>query len=135
MQDPVALSTRYDYADAFAVDLPRPDITPPERWLGAALGQLPPVVRWITARLGFAAADRSSLAGWEVRTNGPAVIHLVAHLPLLHVDLVGRNISSTHRTLTTVLTYRRPWLARPVWLVVGPVHRRTARRLLSWEEP
>lgn len=29
------------------------------------------------------------------------------------------------------LTYRRPILARLVWLVVGPAHRLTARRLLA----
>jgi hypothetical protein len=130
VQVSAAAGTRPDYADAFAVELPRPDDTPPERWLGATLGQLPPVVVWITSRLGFSDETSGPLDGWEVRTNGPDVVHLVADLPLLHVDFIGRNTSPTRRTLTTLLTYRRPWLARLVWLFVGPAHRRTARWVL-----
>ena len=49
---------------------------------------------------------------------------------MLHVDFVGRNTSPTRRTLTTLLTYRRPWV-RLLWLVVGPAHRRTARWILE----
>jgi hypothetical protein len=126
----VQAGTSYDYADAFAVELPAPDPTPPERWLGAAFTRLPRVVDLITTRLGFSSAGSAPLDGWEIRANDPDLVHLVTDLPMAHVDFVGRNTSPTRRTLTTLLTYRRPWPARLVWLVVAPVHRRTARWIL-----
>jgi hypothetical protein len=129
--DPLAASARYDYTDAFAVDLPDPDATPPATWLGFALSRVPAVVDWVAARLGFPPGTGDPLDGWEVRTSGPDVVHLVVDLPLLHVDLLGRNAAPTRRTLTTLLTYRRPWLARLVWVVIGPAHRRTVRWVLA----
>jgi hypothetical protein len=129
--DPIAADRRRDYADAYAVDLPISDAAPPETWLSAALSQLPPVVVWITTRLGFSGATANPLDGWQIRANGPDVLHLVAELPIAYVDFVGRNASPTYRTLTTLLTYRRPWLGRLVWWLVGPVHRRTARWILA----
>jgi len=132
VQDPIAAETRYDYADAFAVDLPTPDASPPATWLGARLSQLPPVVDWVAARLGFTSTTPSDpLDGWEVRASGPALVHLVVELPLLHVDLLGRNPGPARRSLTTLVSYRRPWLARLVWIWLGPAHRRTVRWLLS----
>ena len=52
-------------------------------------------------------------------------------LPVMHVDLIGRNAAHTRRTLTTLLIYRRPWLARLVWVVVGRAHRRTVDWVLT----
>jgi hypothetical protein len=131
VDDSIATGARYDYADAFVIDLPGPDTTPPERWLGTAFTRLPWVVDWITTRLGFSGAGSAPLDGWDIQANDPDLVHLVTHLPMAHVDFVGRNTTPTRRTLTTLLTYRRPWLGRLVWLFVGPVHRRTARWLLS----
>ena len=85
----------------------------------------------MVTRLGFQTGTGDPLDGWQVRTTGADVVHLVVDLPLMQVDFVGRNPSPTSRTLTTLLTYRRPWLARLVWLAIGPVHRRTARWLLA----
>lgn len=126
----VQAGTHYDYADAFAVELPGPDTTPPEQWLGTAITRLPRVVDLVTTRLGFSSAGSEPLDGWEIRANGPDLVHLVTDLPMAHIDFIGRNTSPTRRTLTTLLTYRRPWLGRLVWLVVAPVHRRTARWIL-----
>jgi hypothetical protein len=131
VRDAVPAGRRHDYADAFAVDLPAPDDTPPATWLGAALSRTPPLVDWVASRLGFSTETREPLDGWEVEMSTSDAIHLVVELPLMHVDFVGRNESPTRRTLTTHVIFRRPWLARPVWLVVGPAHRRTARWLLD----
>jgi hypothetical protein len=127
---PVQAGIDYDYADAFAIELPAPDTTSPERWLGDAFIRLPRVVDLITTRLGFSSAGSAPLDGWQIRANDPDLVHLVTDLPMAHIDFVGRNTSPTRRTLTTLLTYRRPWLGRLVWLLVAPVHRRTARWIL-----
>ena len=130
--DPVAGERCYDYADAFVVDLPAPAATPPATWLGIGLSRVPPVVHWIAARLGFSSTSPTDpLDGWDVRSSRPAMVHLVVDLPLLHVDLIGRNCGPTRRMLTTLVSYRRPRFARLVWIVVGPAHRRTARWLLA----
>ena len=132
VQDPVARRTHYDYADAFAVGLPAPDSTPPATWLGTGLSQVPPVVDWVAARLGFSSMTPSDpLDGWDVRSSSPDLVHLVVDLPLLHVDFIGRNAGPARRMLTTLVSFRRPLLARLVWLVVGPAHRRTVRWVLG----
>ena len=132
VQDPVATGRRYDYADAFVVDLPASAGSPPSTWLGTGLSRVPPVVGWVAARLGFSSTTPADpLDGWEVRSSGPDAVHLVVDLPLLHVDLIGRNPSPTRRMLSTLVTFRRPRLARLVWIVVGPAHRRTVRWLLA----
>ena len=122
---------QYDYVDAFAIDLPTPDHTPPAAWLGAGLSSVPPITRWVADRLGFRTGSDDPIDGWQVEAETPDTVHLVAELPVMHVDLIGHNDSATRRSLTTLLTYRRPTLARLVWLVVGPAHRLTARWLLA----
>jgi len=131
VQDPFAAHGRHDYTDAFAVDLPGPDASPPATWLGSALSRVPAIVAWVAARLGFPPGTGDPLDGWEIRTSTPEMVHLVVELPLMHVDLIGRNAAPARRTLTTLLTYRRPLLGRLVWVVVGPAHRRTVRWVLA----
>jgi hypothetical protein len=123
--------SKHDYVDAFAIDLPAPDHTPPAIWLGTGLSQVPPITDWVADRLGFKTEGGDPLDGWQVEASTPDTVHLVVELPVMHVDLIGHNPSATRRTLTTRLTYRRPVLARLIWLVVGPAHRLTVRWLLA----
>ncbi|MDN5854134.1 MAG: hypothetical protein L0K86_15045, partial [Actinomycetia bacterium] len=83
--------------------------------------------------LGMDASDASGggIGGWDIIESTPDVIHLEQALPLMHVVFVGRNIESTHRTLSTALTYDRPVIGRLVWSIIGIAHRRTARRLIT----
>jgi hypothetical protein len=127
----VTAMKRYDYVDAFGIDLPAPDPTPPADWLGAGLSSVPPITTWVADRLGFQAGSGDPLDGWQIEASTPDTVHLVVELPVMHVDLIGHNPSATRRTLTTLLTYRRPILARLVWLVLGPAHRLTVRWLLA----
>lgn len=122
---------RYDYVDAFGIELPAPDLTPPADWVGAGLSAVPPITTWVADRLGFQTTSADPLDGWQVEADTPDTVHLVVELPVMHVDLIGHNDSATRRSLTTLLTYRRPILARLVWLVVGPAHRLTVRWLLA----
>lgn len=52
-------------------------------------------------------------------------------VPLMHVELIGRKIDGTRRTLTTVLRYRKPRLARLLWSVAGFGHRMAAPQVLT----
>lgn len=132
--DPLAVRP-YDYADAFAADLPAPDPNPPETWMRLGLAAVPGVVDWIVARLGFRSAGGDPLNDWEARAADPQVLHLATALPMMHVELIGRNLSPTRRTLTTVVSYTRPRLGPLVMTLIGPVHRRLARRLVAGSAP
>jgi hypothetical protein len=132
--DPIATARRYDYADAFEVRLPEPDPHSPETWVRAGLQATPGLVKRIVSLLGVRRAPQSSadsLGSWRVVESSPEVIHLETSLPLMHVIFVGRRAEPTRRTLTTVLNYERPVLARIVWAVVGVAHRRTARQVIT----
>jgi len=127
--DPIATACPYDYADAFAVDLPEPDGQAPEAWVRDGLGGLPPIVDWVARLLGMR-PSADPLGGWRIRESGPAVIHLEQSLSLMDVVAVGRRVGPTRRMFTSVIRYRRPLLARLAWAVIAPAHRRMARRAM-----
>ena len=45
------------------------------------------------------------------------------------------NVTPTRRTLTTLVTYTRPWLGRLVMTIIRPAHRRLARRRVASPGP
>ena len=127
--DPVAATRWYDYADAFEVCLPEPDPFSPETWVRAGLEATPKVVDWIVGLLGFSEAPAPSadhVSGFRIVESGPEVVHLETSLPLMHVNLVGRQVEPTRRMLTTLVRYERPILSRIVFVFVGLGHRRIA---------
>jgi hypothetical protein len=132
--DPLAVRP-YDYADAFAADLPAPDPSPPETWMRLGLASVPAVADWVVGRLGFRSGGGDPLDDWEERTTGPEVLHLATTLPMMQVELIGRNLTPTRRTLTTLVSYTRPRLGRLVMTLIGPVHRRLAQRLVAGRTP
>ena len=131
--DPIADSRRYDYADAFEVRLPEPDLYSPETWVRAGLDMVPGWVDRVVGLLGFRETPASSdhVSGFRIVESGPEVIHLETYLPLMHVVLVGRNVEPTRRRLTTVVRYERPVLARLVFAIVGLGHRWAVPRILT----
>jgi len=128
-----AVAAPYSYADAFKVELPpEPGVTP-ETWVRAGLTATPPLVRRLIGLLGRKrgaenAPDRLSVFR-VVRSNSDVVV-LEAALPIMRVAMIGREVGSSGRMLTTVLHFDRP-SARFVWLLLAPLHRRTVRRILS----
>lgn len=80
------------------------------------------------------AARPEELADWTVLESTTDVIHIERSLPLMHVTLVGRRLASGRR-LTTILTYDRPAVARPLWAVIGIGHRWAVKRLLHHGVP
>lgn len=125
---------RYDYADSFEVQLPEPEVQPPENWVRAGMNDSSAVVEWISDRLGM--SERSGHAagrvddGRVIRSTND-VVEIEWSVPLMRVIVVGRRIEPSGRRLTSFLYYQRPALARLVWAVVGIGHRRMARRLIA----
>jgi hypothetical protein len=122
--DPIAAARRYDYADAFELRLEGPDRCSPEEWVRAGVDATP---AWIKRIAGHA----DGLGSARIIESDADVVVLEDSDPLMNTVMVGRNIEPERRVLTTVLRYRRPLLARAVWLFVGILHRRTARRLVA----
>ena len=122
--DPVAAARRHDYADAFELRLEGPDPCTPETWLRAGIDATPAWIRWI-------AGGPDGVASAQVVESEPDVVVLEDSDPLMHTVLIGRNVEPGRRVLTTVLRYKRPLLARPLWALVGILHRRTARDVVA----
>jgi hypothetical protein len=120
--DPAA--GRYDYADAFELQLEGPDRCSPEEWVRAGVDATP---AWIKRLAGHA----DGLDSARIVESNADVVVLEDSDPLMHTMMVGRNVEPERRVLTTVLRYRRPLLAQAVWAFVGFLHRRTARRIVA----
>jgi hypothetical protein len=122
--DPVVAGRVHDYADAFELRLDGPDPCAPEAWVRAGVDATP---AWIKRIAGHA----DGLGSARIVRSDAAVVVLEDADPLMDTTMVGRNVEPGRRVLTTVLRYRRPRLARPVWTVVGILHRRTARQVVA----
>ena len=130
---------RPDYADAFELRLHRPDSRPAEEWARAGLEGAPRVLRWVIRGaqrlvLGLRLAPGESpdhVLGWTIDASEYEVVRLGAASRFMRASIVGRRTDPTTVRLTTLLFYDRPWIARTLWAVVGPVHRRVARILIE----
>ncbi|GAA4606227.1 hypothetical protein BJY16_005720 [Actinoplanes octamycinicus] len=131
--DPVALAKAGDYADAFEARLAEPDQRTPEEWVRDGLADSPPAVKRIVRLLGFRPGDGQpgQISGLRIVESTAEVVRLETSLRLLRVVMVGRRLDPTRRTLTTVLFFHRPVLARLVWRLIAPRHRRTAMRIVA----
>lgn len=125
----------HDYADAFEVRLPNADTETPASWVLRGLTDTPILVKKIAQFLGRDEKTDPSLpdvvAGWHILQSTPQLIVLERTLPLMHVRAVGRNMGESDRRFTSVLNFRRPIIARALWTVIGPGHRRMSRRLVA----
>ncbi|QVQ54506.1 hypothetical protein J4H86_13055 [Spiractinospora alimapuensis] len=128
--DPIAMCRSYDYVDAFEVHLPVQDATPPKEWVLRGLDGVPPFVARAASLLGIGDSPDDELGGWTLVESSADVVHLSQALPLLRVNLVGRRVSPYRRSMTTIVDYDRP-AARLIWAVIGIVHRRAARRVIT----
>ena len=122
--DPVATARHYDYADAFELRLERPDSRLPEDWLRAGMDAMPTWVKRVSNH-------PDGLDSARVIESGPDVVVMEESDPLIHALLVARNVGPERRMLTTVLRYKRPWLARALWAIVGILHRQAAPRVVA----
>jgi len=135
--EPLGAELRYDYADAFEVNLREGDSRTAERVVRTGLEHASPALGRVVLtvhrhvlrfRLGPVTSPKH-IVGWQITTNEPDVLCLKAEGSLLDGMMVARRTDNVAR-LTTLVTYQRP-LARIVWAVVGPVHRKIAPHLME----
>jgi hypothetical protein len=138
--EPFFEAERYDYADAFEIQLDGSDARSAEEFARCALEDAPRLVRGVVSivhqhvlrlRLG----PRSSpdyVFGWKIRTSEPDVIVLEAVSPWLGRGvIVGCRPDRTRTVITTFIFFARPAVARVLWAIAGPLHRRVAVYLLE----
>jgi hypothetical protein len=136
--EPLLDGKKPDYADAFEIHLAVADQRSAEQWVRLALEGAAAPVRWVIVaalrgvlRLKL---DRSSgpgyVFGWRIISSAPDVIVLEADGPVLRGVLVGRRRAPTVTAITSLIFYRHR-VARPLWALVAPIHRRVARYLLE----
>ena len=140
VREPLIGADRYDYADAFEIQLDESDARSAEEFARCALEDAPWLVRgvvWIVHRylLRLRLGPRSSsdhVFGWKIRTSEPDVLRLEAVSPFLGRGVImGRRPDPTRRVITTYVFFARPAVARVLWTVTGPLHRRVAVYLLE----
>ena len=136
--EPLGAELRYDYADAFEVNLREGDSRTAERVVRTGLEHASPALgRVVLAvhrhvlrfRLGPVSSPKH-VVGWQIATNEPEVLCLKAEGSLINGVMVARRTGDNVARLTTFVTYQRP-RARIVWAIVGPVHRKMAPNLME----
>jgi hypothetical protein len=139
-EEPFIGGGRYDYADAFEIRLDESDARSAEEFARCALEDAPRLVRavvWIAHRyvLRLRLGPRSSgdyVFGWVIRASEPDVLCLEAVSPLLGRGvIVGRRPDRARTVIATYVFFARPAVARVLWTVAGPLHRRVAAYLLE----
>ena len=134
--EPLIGGRAYDYADTFAVHLEEPDAHTAEEWVRAALERSAPAIlatiRFVHGRVAkFSLSDDpDNVLGWKPVSSSRDAFHIATEGPVLRAEIVSRRTSPTSATLTTFLFYERP-RTRLLWLVIGPLHRRSAPYLLG----
>jgi hypothetical protein len=127
-----------DYADAFECPIPDGDSRTAEEMVWAGLNGAPSwlglivlIAHRYVLRLELAPpATPNHLVGWEIVDAEPDRMEMRASGPLVEGALVARRILPSTAVLETFVTYRRPVLARRIWMAVAPIHRAVAPVLL-----
>ncbi|HEX2285291.1 MAG TPA: hypothetical protein VHI10_10805 [Mycobacterium sp.] len=131
VEEPPAAQSHYDYADAFEVTLREGDHRSAEQIFRDGLERAPSALRSV-----ILIVHRRVLrldvgpAFWPIVASEPDMVRLEATGPLIAGALVARRIDGRTSRLTTFVTYRGP-LARIVWPLVAPLHRRVAPYLME----
>jgi hypothetical protein len=126
---------RVDYQDAFAVRSPAPLTT--DQWARLLIDGAPPVLRRLIYRvhkhlLGLRvepAGSPNHLLGWELHGHGTDAVALAVDGGVITPRIVLSR-SDGQVVAATLIRFDR-LAARPIWAVVGPLHRAVARYLLG----
>jgi Protein of unknown function (DUF2867) len=131
--------TAADYTDVFEVPILDGDVRAAEQMFRDALGDKPGAggnaVLWIHRHiLGFRLGPYSSpdhITGWPIVRSDHDEIVLTTSGPLMRGELTLRRHDGRRATLSTRLHYGHKIAARTAWVMVGPLHRVVAPRLLE----
>jgi hypothetical protein len=137
--DALALTTlsRVDYTDAFRLDAGRAQDRTGEEWARAMLEGAPAATRTRLRRGWFAlgvrlgsANDDGRVLGWAVRRSSPEFAVLAASSLIgMEAEVVCKR-EPRGLLVATFMQLKNP-VARTVWAVVSPRHRRVLRHLIQ----
>jgi hypothetical protein len=127
-----------DYADAFEVTVDRTDARTAEEIVRTGLSRVAPTrfsALLLAHRhvLGFRLGPASSpdhVMGWRLVTSEPDLCRLEADGPMMAGTMIARRVDPVTARLTTFVRYRNP-VAKIIWAVCGPIHRRAAPQLME----
>jgi hypothetical protein len=136
-KEPEVTGFRPDYTDAFEVSPPSPDRRSAEQWSRAVFEGAPRPVRWFLLTgwrvvLGLRPGPQRTsghVLGWRIVSHRPDTIVLEMRSPIMTARLVLR-VSAAKVFLSTNVHYTAP-AARPLWTIVGPIHRQAIPYLLG----
>ncbi len=115
----------FDYLDCVESAEPIGEVAEPSAWLGVAFSGMP---TWVT-NLRRAALRPGE---WAVVDSSKEVLHMVQPTSIGTATILARTIDGRRR-LTTGIRFA-PGAGRWVWAVIGPIHRRSARRVVAGVE-
>ncbi len=131
--EPLIGTQRYDYADAYEIRVREPDERSAEELARFAFERAPRPARWFIwavqrLLLAFRLGPGSSpdhIFGWRILISEHDVVQLEAVSPVLGRSLiVARRIDETCARATICISFARPRLARVLWAIALPGHRR-----------
>ena len=118
-----------DYSDAFEVPTSSTDTRTPEQWWRAVFAGAPrPVLLFLLLVWRGVLGLRLGPRGRGIASTEPDAVRLELHSVFMTFQRLRRVVNSM-AVLTTNVYYTRR-LARPLWAVVGPIHRRMIPYLL-----
>jgi hypothetical protein len=132
-----ATGFRPDYTDAFEVSRPSLDSRSAEQWSRAVFESAPRLVRWFLLTgwrvvLGLRPGPQRTsghVLGWRIASRQPHLVVLEMKSPIMTARLVLR-LSDAEVFLGTNVHYAGR-MARPLWTIVGPIHRQAIPYLLG----
>ena len=137
--EPLIGDARYDYADAFEIEVRTQDTRSAEELVRLTIDEAPPAVTWtiLTAHrylLRFELGPGSSpqhIMGWNIARSEPDVVVLETAGPVARAVIVARKPEPNRMRVSTFVFYMRPAIGRLLLKLAGPVHRRIAPYLLE----
>lgn len=126
-----------DYRDSFEVPIRSTDTRTAEQWMRAVFEDAPQPVRWFLLLgwrgvLGLQLGPRPSpdhILGWWITSRETEEVCLELHSALMNAQLALHLANSTAVWNTNVFYTKS--LARPLWAVVGVIHRQIVPSLLG----
>ncbi|HZS79281.1 MAG TPA: DUF2867 domain-containing protein [Ktedonobacteraceae bacterium] len=137
VQTPAANNST-DYRVTFEVPISKMDTRTAEQWVRAIFEDAPRPVRWFLLLgwrgvLGLRLGPRASpdhILGWQIVSRDPREVRLELHSALMKFQQTW-HLSNSTAVWSTIVSYKKP-LARPLWAVVGVIHRQMVPYLLGY---
>jgi hypothetical protein len=121
--EPDLTATDFHYLDCFESTASIGEDEEPAVWLLRGFAATPAWIKELRRRLLGTGGE------WTVLDQTPTLVHLTQPTPIGEATVVARTVDGRRR-MTTAVTFASG-RGRAVWALIGAVHRRTERRIVS----